>query len=406
MFQNRKKIIEIGIICVFFLVMAGYVEATDHDMDDNNRVIRASPGGHSKKLELNIDAEEILEDYSYKLDIPATILTEKDAEECFAKARREIDNCFYAPGDSAEHVSKAVTMNSSYADRMVSAEWTLDSYQFVDSNGNIRTENLVENAIVQATVLFTCGKYEQEYVFSFRVVPLELSEEEQLLVDIAKAIEEEGHKEGETAFQLPESVDGVSLQWSERKQHLFVKVLFFEIIIVVLLYFVAQERKRTQQKARQDQMNLDYAEFVSKLLILLGSGVSLKQSLNRISARYLDERQKNYTPERYLYEELLITNYEIQDGESERRAYQKFGERTGLSCYQRLVRILIQNLQTGNRGLCQLLGQEAAVAFEERKALARKLGEEAGTKMLLPLIMMLGIVIAIIMVPAMQSFSI
>ena len=56
--------------------------------------------------------------------------------------------------------------------------------------------------------------------------------------------------------------------------------------------------------------------------------------------------------------------------------------------------------------MCELLGQEATVALEERKALAKKLGEEAGTKMLLPLIMMLGIVIAIIMVPAMQSFSI
>lgn len=201
-------------------------------------------------------------------------------------------------------------------------------------------------------------------------------------------------------------MDGVALEWREPKQYLLIKVLFFEIVIMVLLYFVVQERKRTEEKERQDQMRLDYAEFVNKLLILLGSGMSLKQSLNRISARYLDKRQKKQTKKRFLYEELLVTNYEIQDGESERRAYQKFGERTGLSCYHRLVRILIQNLQTGNRGLCELLGQEATVALEERKALAKKLGEEAGTKMLLPLIMMLGIVIAIIMVPAMQSFSI
>jgi tight adherence protein C len=34
------------------------------------------------------------------------------------------------------------------------------------------------------------------------------------------------------------------------------------------------------------------------------------------------------------------------------------------------------------------------------------LGEEAGTKMLLPLMMMLGIVIAIIMIPAMLSFQV
>ena len=101
---------------------------------------------------------------------------------------------------------------------------------------------------------------------------------------------------------------------------------------------------------------------------------------------------------------MIITNHEILDGESERLAYQKFGERVDLGEYQRLIRILLQNLQTGSRGLCKLLEQESAL--EERKALACKLGEEAGTKMLLPLMMMLGIVIAIIMIPAMLSFQV
>lgn len=40
-------------------------------------------------------------------------------------------------------------------------------------------------------------------------------------------------------------------------------------------------------------MKLDYAEVVSKLLILLGAGMSLKQAWNRISAQYSDKRQKN-----------------------------------------------------------------------------------------------------------------
>ena len=93
------------------------------------------------------------------------------------------------------------------------------------------------------------------------------------------------------------------------------------------------------------------------------------------------------------------------DGESVKRAYQKFAERVDVGSYQRLIRILLQNLQTGSRGLCQLLEQEAESALEEKKALARKLGEEAGTRMLMPLMLMLGIVIAIIMVPAMMSFQ-
>lgn len=406
MLQNKKKLVQIGIICVLFIVLAVYVEATEHSVDENNRVIRASPGERGQSLELQLEAEDFFDGYRYKVEIPAQVVTQAEAEQYFEKARQEIDERFFEQGDCAEHVSHAVRMENRYVDRMVSAEWTFDSYQYIDIDGKLRENNLKDNAIVQATVLLTCGAYEQEYVFSFMIVPPEFTKEEQLLNDIESAVTAEGNRQGETYFQLPQKVDGVSLKWEEPKQHLLVKVLFFEIVIVVLLYFVEQEKKKTKEKERQDQMHLDYAEFVNKLLILLGSGMSLKQSLNRISARYFDKRQKNQTKERYLYEELLITNHEIEDGESERLAYQKFGERIGLNCYNRLIRILIQNLRTGSRGICELLGQEATVALEERKALARKLGEEAGTKMLLPLIMMLGIVIAIIMVPAMQSFAI
>ena len=48
---------------------------------------------------------------------------------------------------------------------------------------------------------------------------------------------------------------------------------------------------------------------------------------------------------------------------------------------------------------------EAADAFEERKNLAKKYGEEAGTKLLLPMMIMFGIVVAVIMVPAMMSMQ-
>ena len=42
--------------------------------------------------------------------------------------------------------------------------------------------------------------------------------------------------------------------------------------------------------------------------------------------------------------------------------------------------------------------------LEERKHTARKLGEKAGTKMLVPMMMLLGIVMVIITVPALTSY--
>ena len=45
-----------------------------------------------------------------------------------------------------------------------------------------------------------------------------------------------------------------------------------------------------------------------------------------------------------------------------------------------------------------------SIAWEERKNLARRLGEEAGTKLLLPLFLMLLVVMVIMVVPALFSF--
>ena len=50
-----------------------------------------------------------------------------------------------------------------------------------------------------------------------------------------------------------------------------------------------------------------------------------------------------------------------------------------------------------------MLKLEAIQAFEERKARAKRLGEEAGTKLLLPMFLMLAIVLVIVIVPAFLS---
>ena len=50
------------------------------------------------------------------------------------------------------------------------------------------------------------------------------------------------------------------------------------------------------------------------------------------------------------------------------------------------------------------LEQEAMEAWDERKRKARVLGEAAATKLLIPMIMMLIVVMAIIMIPAFLSF--
>lgn len=405
--MDRKRWIEAGILCVAFLFLAAGAQASGSILKGNQKLEREEAGGSDTSVDLLLDAGELLKGYEYQLTVPAADITDQQEKEYLEQAKKEIDQSFFGNAETAEHVTEPVHLAEHYADGMVQAEWNFDRSDLVDPEGKIQSDEIPEEgALVQAEVLLQCGGEKQEYSFSFQVYPRSLTEKEQLLRDIQETLAKEGKRKGTTTFQLPQTVDGVQLKWRQKKEHLVVKVFFFEIVILLLFQLALMERRRNEEKKRKEQMELDYAEVVNKLLVLLGAGMSLKQSWNRISTQYLDKRQKKQTRKREIYDEMLITNYAVSDGESERTAYEKWGERTGLGSYQRLVRILIQNLQTGSRGLCSLLAQEAADALEERKALAKKMGEEAGTKMLLPLMMMLGIVMAIIMVPAMLSINI
>lgn len=67
--------------------------------------------------------------------------------------------------------------------------------------------------------------------------------------------------------------------------------------------------------------------------------------------------------------------------------------------------LLTQYLLKGTGGLAETLELEAAQAFEERKNLAKRRGEEAGTKLLFPMLMMLVVVIAIMLIPACMTME-
>jgi hypothetical protein len=61
---------------------------------------------------------------------------------------------------------------------------------------------------------------------------------------------------------------------------------------------------------------------------------------------------------------------------------------------------LSQNLRKGGKGISEILRVEAIQSFENRKSTAKRLGEEAGTKLLMPMLGMLAVVLIMVMIPA------
>ena len=96
---------------------------------------------------------------------------------------------------------------------------------------------------------------------------------------------------------------------------------------------------------------------------------------------------------------------QMQNGVAETVAYEQFGMDCRLSSYLKLGTLLSQNLRLGTGNLTEMLKAEAKDAFEERKALARKIGEECESRLLLPMLLMLLSILIMIMYPAVSSFA-
>ena len=130
----------------------------------------------------------------------------------------------------------------------------------------------------------------------------------------------------------------------------------------------------------------------------------MRGALERMAAGYEESLTSGKGRVRPAYEEVVKTVRQLGSGQGEGKAYGEFGRRCGLQSYLKLSALLEQSQKNGSRQLRPALEIELVSAFEQRKNLAKKLGEEAGTKLLLPLLLMLGVVMVMIVVPAFLAF--
>lgn len=180
------------------------------------------------------------------------------------------------------------------------------------------------------------------------------------------------------------------------------EVLGYGVLMAVAAWYVAREQKQRKEHHRRQQLMLSYPEFVSKLSLLLGAGMTISAAFRKMNGMYQKRKERDGRNEE-VYEELHRMICEMDNGMTEFRAYQRFSENCNLQPYRKLVSLLISSQRVGNRRLMEQLNEEADRVFLERKNAARRLGEEAGTKLLFPMMMMLVIVMGIVIVPAFLS---
>ena len=176
----KKILAAVLLLIVFVMVRQQTAESLEHDS-----LQRKEPGEGSSQesLEAIVDGES----YDIDVEIAERRFTKKEAKKELKKAKKEIDATFLGDNKSLNSVKKPVVMKDSYRNGNVEAEWRLDSYDVINTEGEfVKKELPKKGVLLEACVLLSCGEETEEYSFGFHVFSPDLSVKEQIETALEK----------------------------------------------------------------------------------------------------------------------------------------------------------------------------------------------------------------------------
>lgn len=390
---------------LFLSICLGIIFSMKEEYIDSTIIIeRNETGGGTKEVELFMknDKQEI----RYPFIVREIPYTKEQWEEKVKEAIDYVEKVMKGDNTSFDAVNRNLVFPKKVPNNGIKITYETNHRAWIDENGNVDVSEIKEEGeLVEIDVIFRYEDFEEIRTYTIRLIPEVKSEEEKEYEDVVKKIKEkEENSLYQIQFELPNKIGDYIIEntkgWNKNQGVFLILVLG----IGILFFFREEEQMKEQMNERKEQLLKDYPEFIHQLILLIGAGMTLKSAFIRLSENYKKKKQLT-NKKHYLYEELIVTTYEFQAGLSEEEVYRNLANRIGLSSYKRIIELLIQNVKKGTKNLIEMLIREQESSLEMRKEQAKRLGEEAGTKLLMPMILLLGVVLLLVLYPAMCQFQ-
>lgn len=361
--------------------------------NDQVIVTRADYDGGTKSEEIRLTLDD--KEQVYSMTIEPKEYTEEEfyrrAEEQHTSLKTDIlgDNLDF------EHINSSLMLPTEDADGVFAYSWISDNPEILSSYGNVNLEELSEDTMVTMILKITYQAYEIQYEYPMVIVKDTRGK------DAFERVEEELQKiEKETrtdeAITLPEKYEDVKITVEKKRTNQAMICLAFGGIIIMLLAPCTYIRLREERKKRNDALIYQYPAFVNQLWLLLGAGMSIQMGIRRI----VSEMDKDVL----LKKELEYAIHQLETGGEESFVYEELGRRLQVAEYAQLMQHVSQHIRMGTKDLRNLMETEMQTALKKRREFAKKKGEEASTKLLVPMILLLALVMIMIIYPAMTGF--
>lgn len=377
---------------------------------ESKTLSRPGVGQNSRKSEIQVYKENEIQPYKLDLTIHPQQFADSQVFENFNLAAEYLDATIPGKNASMDHITENLNLVTIIPKYGIEVTWQSNNYALISGDGIVKNEELGENSqgiMVTLKAKLVYEQYSQELEYNVVVYPKELDESQRFIQELKEEIAQADEDTlTQNVLTLPQEINGSKVSYSYKKENSSRAVVMLGVVAALAGVISVDLQKKKERKLRNKELKLQYAEVISKLTLLIGAGMTISSAWSKIVKDYQKQKATGLKQQIVVYEEMCCTMNQIESGKSEPKAYIEFGERCAIKEYMKLASLLEQNLRKGNKGLIELLENEAQDAFAERINIAKKQGEEAGTKMLLPMGLMLVVVMIIVITPAFMSFNI
>ena len=334
------------------------------------------------------------------LSISKRILSGEEVNDYLDKFVENADALIRGDNPDLLHVSKDLVLKEKYEGYPFKFIWkSSDSVKISAYSGKVDSTSGEGDVILTAN--YSYDEFQGSFSIPVHVVNIEKTSSEKFDDGLRSFVEEsESSGREDKEWILPGEYNGEKIRWEYKTEDNSLLIAGLFVIVSAALYFASGKDLTSKAEKKKENMRKSYPKVLRQLALYVGAGMTVKGAFTKIA-----EDSKAYDTSESIYEEMRFTCHEMSQGVSEASAYERFGSRTGLSEYIKLAGLLSQNLRRGNPGFVIRLRSEADNAMRERVLEARKAGEEAQTKLLVPMMMMLAVVMVMIMIPAMTGMN-
>ena len=395
--KKQKKIILAAILISLLGIIAGIVYDSSLKNMEITKLKRPESYENAKAVNFGVEVSGIddEEQLKYTGQIEAKKIAEDEIQNFLNKTLDQIEKSMFREGESGDRVLTGVNIPSSLQKNPINISFSTSESGVLLENGDINFDLVKEKQLITVKLLASYEGREAERNIDITLFPKLMTEEERIRLAVKDEIDKLLAGGENEIIEIPDEVEGHGVKVFIPKEEITGSIAGFTLLLIICLFVGFNENNKKKIKDREEELKNGYTEFVGRFVILLGAGLSVSAVWKKFEAGFASNKSLN--------EEIRLTLWETANGKTEREAYENFGRRIGGTQYAKLVSVITQSLKLGSGQLLARLEAELEAAMFERRNEAKVMGEMADTKLLMPMMLQLVLIMLIIMVPALMA---